>query len=628
MDVIESYRILELEIGAPRAAVDAAYCRLVERWHPDRAASDGAEAIREAQRMVQSINDAYHTLAKISPNSVKSSSIPLAYKSESGNQNSDVKIQEPDINSTKAPAPPPASAAPAVPKTKPKLPPLVGGQPSLGSSPLPPPPPSPETWAARSTNPAGAPPPLIQAAPSPPPAKFLPPPTAPSTPPPVAKVPPPSLAPAPVTSPSEPAVALPTAPSEVRRKLPGLYESLFPLGSPLRRFGPAILLVAVVFVILVGKCALSSSGSKASSGPDPKTTGRLIVKSNLASATIEAKRIPSPGSATTANVDGTVDQLLSGLPPGKYAVAAKVDGWREVHEEVNIEAERTTEVAMNFKGGSLRLDSDPTGATVRLGTSVLGRTPLVVPLLAPGVCQLSIEYPSWPVAAVKTTITEGVEANEIVRLPQGKLTVETTLPGTTVLLAGQALGQTPLTVERFPAGTRKLKLQAKDFPPLEVSVTVEDRGELKIHPILGSVFPVLDPATLLRAIWIHDDPDRISPLIEGVTGPFQSRNGVVKNLNRKLLFESWMRKRYTFTGIIKAYDPATGQIEFVEQQSDLSKHRVLAILSVEARNDPELIPQLTKGASVALYGRLNAVEEPRWPSKVISFELSSSEPLR
>jgi hypothetical protein len=622
MDVTESYRILELEIGAPRAAVDAAYCRLVERWHPDRTASEGPEAIREAQRMIQAINDAYHTLAKISPNSVKSSA-PLPA------QNPEVKIQEPDQNSAKPSTTPPATATPAaVPKTKPKLPPLVGGQPSLGSSPPPPPPPSPETWAARPAPTASTPPPPIPTtAPPPSPTKSLPPLPAPSTPPPFLKAPPPAPTPAPVTPAPEPSVAQPAS-SEVRRKPPGLYESLFPFGSPLRRFGPVILVVALVFVVLLGKCAFSSSGSKVPPGPDPKTTGRLIVKSNIASATIEAKRITSPGSATTANVDGAIDQVLSGLPPGIYAVTAKVDGWREVHEEVNIEADRTTEVALNFKGGSLRLDSDPTGATVRLGATVLGRTPLVIPMLAPGGCQLSLEYPTWPAAVFKTTITEGVEANETVRLPQGKLTVETTLPGTTVLLAGRALGQTPLTVERFPAGTRKLKLQAKDFPPLEVSVTVEDRGELKIHPILGSVFPALDSAALLRAIWIHDDPDRISPLIEGVTGPFQSRNGVVKNLNRKLLFENWMRKRYGFTGIIKAYDQASGQIEFAEQQSDLSKFRILAILSIEARNDPELIAQLTKGASFALYGRLSAVEEPRWPSKVITFELSSAEPLR
>ena len=54
-----------------RAAVDAAFCRLIERWHPDRAAPGDPEAVREAQRMVQAINDAYQTLVKIAPNSAE-----------------------------------------------------------------------------------------------------------------------------------------------------------------------------------------------------------------------------------------------------------------------------------------------------------------------------------------------------------------------------------------------------------------------------------------------------------------------------------------------------------------------------------------------------------------------------
>jgi hypothetical protein len=124
----------------------------------------------------------------------------------------------------------------------------------------------------------------------------------------------------------------------------------------------------------------------------------------------------------------------------------------------------------------------------------------------------------------QTTITENVEATATVRLPHGKLTVQTTPPGATVLLGGRAVGPTPLTRERVSAGTKKLTLQAKDFPALELSVTVVDRGDVKISPALGSAFPVLDPA--------------------------------------------------------------------------------------------------------ALYGRLTAVEEPRWPSKVITFEFSSEEPLR
>ena len=415
---------------------------------------------------------------------------------------------------------------------------------------------------------------------------------------------------------------------DLRSQATGIYEKLFPEDSPRRRFGPIILTVALLVVLLLGKCAYSSLTRKPSGPPDPKTTGRLVLKSNIATATIEATRIQERGRDEPVNVSGTVGQTLSGLTPGSYTVTAHAEGWTDQHEEVKLDAGRTTEIAFNFKSGSLRLDSDPTGATVRLGSVDLGRTPLVIPNLPPGECQLSLEYPSWPAVPFKTTIAEGVEATGNVRLPYGKLTVTTTPPGATVMLRGRALGQTPLTVERFPAGTRKLTLQAKDFPPIELAVTMADRGDVNIHPALGAGFPALDPAALLRAIWIPDSEDKIAPPIEGVTGPFQSRNGVVKNLNRKRLFESWLRKRYTYTAVIKAYEPALGQIEFAEQPNDLSRYRVLAKLSAQARTDPELIAQLVKGATFSLYGTLSAVEEPRWPFKVITFEFSPAEPLR
>jgi hypothetical protein len=431
-----------------------------------------------------------------------------------------------------------------------------------------------------------------------------------------------------VTTAPKPPAAHPRSSSAPDSKVAAFYETLFPSSSPQRRFAPVILAAALVLVLLLGKCAFSSSGSKSAQAPDPRTTGRLVVKSNRANTTIEATRFPSPGNAAPASVKGTADQGLSGLPPGKYAVTARSDGWPEISEEVDLEAGRTAELAFHFKSGSLRLDSVPSGVTVRLGEAGLGQTPLVIPQLPPGECQLLLEYPSWPALTFKTTITENVESTATVRLPHGKLTVETTPPGATVLLGGKAIGQTPLTLERVPVGTKKLTLQAKDFPTLEVSVTVEDRGEAKVSPQLGSYFPALDPEALLRAVWVPDSPDNIAPPFDGITGPSQARNGIVKNLNRKRLFENWLRKSYRFSATVKSYDRDSGQVEFAEQKSDLSSYRVLAILSPEARNDKDLAARLVKGATFALYGRLSAVEEPRWPFKIITFEISPVEPLR
>ena len=156
---------------------------------------------------------------------------------------------------------------------------------------------------------------------------------------------------------------------------------------------------------------------------------------------------------------------------------------------------------------------------------------------------------------------------------------------------------------------------------------MEDRGEVKVSPQLGAGFPLLDPPALLRAVWVQDNPDQIAPRVDSVTGPYQPQNGIVRNLHRKRLFENWLRKSYRFSAIVKSYDQVSGQVEFAEQNGELSKYRVLVKLSPDARNDKDLAAQLGKGATFTLYGRLSAVEEPRWPSKVITFEISSVEPL-
>ncbi len=611
MDVKESYRILELEIGATRAAVDDAYCRLIERWHPDRATAGGPEAAREAQRMVQAINDAYNTLAKIAPGTV-----------------------QPAVSPTPVKLLPPPPAGTMVATGKPTLKPLSPGQLAEGRPPAPPPP---GAWAARPPTAIGVtPPPPPASTPAPSPAKFLPPlPAAaktpsppPRTPPTAATAPPPAPTPNPAPSALERPATQPEAISDLRSKALAIYDRLFPVGSPRRRFGPVIVAAVLILLVLLGKCALPSPGSAKAKGPDPKTTGRLVVKSNLADAAINATRVTSPSDASTASFDGLVNQPLAGLPPGRYTVTARADGWPDTLKVVSVEAGQTTDAAVNFKSGSLRLDSDPTGAAVRQGATVLGHTPLVVPMLPVGECQLSLEYPAWPVHSFKAAITENVETVATVRLPYGKVTVNTDPPGVMVLMGGKAVGQTPLSIERFPAGTRKLTLQAKNFPPLVVPVTVEDHGDVTVSPALGTAFPVLDPAALLRNVWVPNDPDRISPPFDGLSGPSKPKNGVIKNLNRKKLYENWLLHRYGFTAIIKSYNRSDGQIEFAEQQSDLSKYRVLARLSDRARDDPDLTAQLTKGATFSLYGRLSAVEEPRWLSKVITFELSAAEPLR
>ena len=539
MEIKECYQVLELKLGASRDAVETAYCRLLERWHPDRIKPAGdPAAVQKATRMVQAINEAYRTLDKIAPAAVKTpATIPPPL----------VNLHTPPAKPTSAPPPAKAPTLPA---------------------------PAPEPTPA--------------------------------------PTPPPSNRPKYPWNPLDPLL------------------TKFPPGSLQRKYGPiALAVVAVLFLMLV--VSLCSSKPTRRAGPDPGTTGRLVIKTNRADTMVDATHVPDANSpaADVSRANGA-EPTFPGLPPGKYTLSAKAEGWSEIKRDATVSIGQTTEVAVHFKSGSLKLDSVPTGATVRWGENELGKTPLVIPALPVGECQLTLLLSKWPNLPVKATIADGAETPLTVRFPTGRLIVETTPAGATVQLETRVVGKTPLTLDQVPAGVVKVTLRADDYTPVAFNVTVTDGGESKLSQVLVSSIPELDPPALLAAVWVEtagEDPNRLAPGFRDNTG-YQSRNGIVKNLNRKKLVENWLTKRFRFTGVVKSYDRDTGKIDFADLSNDLAKYHVLATLSISSRQNKDVVAQLAKGATFALLGKLDAVEEPRWPAKTISIEIIGADPQR
>jgi hypothetical protein len=398
----------------------------------------------------------------------------------------------------------------------------------------------------------------------------------------------------------------------------------------------AVAASALAFLLAAGGAGCGKSEQakaeerKAVAAAEALRQGRLLVQSNRASAAIEAKLIPTAGVAPAA-IPGTAGQPIADLAPGKYAVTARSDGWPDVSGEATVVAGGTAELTLDFKSGALRLDSLPTGATVVWGQAVLGKTPLVVAQLPPGECALTLNYPGWPPFKTIVAIAENTETSATARLPHGRLVIESGPPGATVMLGKRALGQTPLTIERFQAGRKTLVLQAAGFPNLEVPVVVEDQGELKIRPLLAESYPLLDAPATLQAVWFElppNDPNRLSPDFDPFPG-FHKQGSFVRNLNRKKLFEQWLGKTYRFTGMVKVYDPAKGSVEFVEQVSALGKIKVFAQLLPAARDDKEDVALLAaKEAPVTIYGRFAEMEEFDRRSKQFEIEFTQADVVR
>lgn len=386
-----------------------------------------------------------------------------------------------------------------------------------------------------------------------------------------------------------------------------------------------------------GKQATSASSSSAAAGaqpakPDIATLGSLTVTSNLDGTTVDATR-QGPGEPSTnanrAAPAGAKEQSLNELPPGRYLVVARAPRFADLKEEVYVEAGHAAKVDFHFKGGSLRIESDPAGAMVRLGESALGKTPLTVPVLPVGDCTLSLEYPSWPAVRYTATILEETETKASVRLPHGRLVVESTPSGATVTLAGRNVGVTPLTLATVPVGERKLLWQLKDFPAMETTVSIKDNNETRANVVMGTGFPILDPSAMLDAVWMEaapDDPNKIAPAFTATTG-FKSQNGIVRNLDRKKVFEGWLGKKFRYTGTVRSYDKDSGQIEFIEQNGTKSSYRVAAVVTTDTRRSPETADRLKRGTTVTLFGKITGIEESPRIGQRIAIDLNSAELL-
>jgi hypothetical protein len=119
-------------------------------------------------------------------------------------------------------------------------------------------------------------------------------------------------------------------------------------------------------------------------------------------------------------------------------------------------------------GGSLRIQSDPVGAEVRLNGVVKGTTPLSLSMPA-GNYSLTVQQGSnikeLPVSVTngETTVHHITWADTTAAAPvgTGNLSVATDPPGSDVVVDGEARGVAPLTLRNLPVGQHRVLVRAR-----------------------------------------------------------------------------------------------------------------------------------------------------------------------
>ena len=148
----------------------------------------------------------------------------------------------------------------------------------------------------------------------------------------------------------------------------------------------------------------------------------------------------------------------------------------------------------------MNIDSEPSGATVRIDGETVGTTPLDTELLQ-GVREISLELALHKTVKLQQTVVagQGLDLGKLDLPPaDGELRLATEPAAATLQVDGRFQGVTPLTLTLSSGESHHLKLTKPGYAPLEHSLTLQPEQrqplQLTLKKQYGSVFISADPA--------------------------------------------------------------------------------------------------------------------------------------
>jgi hypothetical protein len=161
-------------------------------------------------------------------------------------------------------------------------------------------------------------------------------------------------------------------------------------------------------------------------------------------------------------IAGITPDTIENLPLGRYDVKLLQPGWPDYTQAADINSGEPVEVSRQFKGGSVELTSDPSGATIFVGGSKLGTAPL------------SANLPLVPVEVTSSFGALGSVVQTLVPDPErtvsfhfkhsyGTLLVSSDRADAVLIVDGLDFGHPPAQLFLAP-GNHKLLLSAPSAP--------------------------------------------------------------------------------------------------------------------------------------------------------------------
>ncbi|MCE0483372.1 MAG: SUMF1/EgtB/PvdO family nonheme iron enzyme [Methylacidiphilales bacterium] len=145
-------------------------------------------------------------------------------------------------------------------------------------------------------------------------------------------------------------------------------------------------------------------------------------------AKVGAISLSSPQSNVSYSITGPNDyshqgQLpdkLDGLPTGDYQLTAWQEDWKLAPMTLTLHDQEKLQKEIKFPYANVAITSTPSGATIRDGRNILGRTPLTLNNVRPGDLHISVDLPPNTTQRFLLHVPENGNINKSVALQQDK----------------------------------------------------------------------------------------------------------------------------------------------------------------------------------------------------------------
>ncbi len=104
---------------------------------------------------------------------------------------------------------------------------------------------------------------------------------------------------------------------------------------------------------------------------------------------------------------------------GAHEVRARIEGWPEQQQTLEVVAQRENSAHFVFRNGSVKISSAPSGATVFQGEHDLGRTPLLIQEVKPGAVRYDLRLAGYKPASITGEVAPERQAFLAARLERG-----------------------------------------------------------------------------------------------------------------------------------------------------------------------------------------------------------------